>query len=89
MLIFESDIAEPPNRNAIIGSGKSRNIPNKANAGAKHKTHKLIIESMVTLAVEDIIVVSFSYFSLNIEKIIDKIIKIVVRKAGIINSHLG
>ena len=86
---FESDIAETPNKNEIIGIGKSKNIPNNDNAGARQITHKFIIERIVALAVEDIIADSSLNFSLNIEKIIEMIIKVAVRKAGIIKSHLG
>lgn len=89
IIMFEMDIAETPNRKATIGTGNSKKMPNKANAGARHITHRLIIDNKVAPAVEDMIAASFLYFSLNIENIIERIIKIAVRKAGIINSHFG
>jgi len=88
-IMFESETAETPNKNAIIGTGKSKKIPNIAKAGAKQTTHKFIIDNIVALAVEEMIANSSLNFSLNIENIKDKTMKIDVRKAGIINSHLG
>ena len=92
--MFDSDIAETPNKNVIIGIGNSKKTPNNANVGVKHKVHRLIIdnvtEKIVAPIVEEIIVVSsLLNFSLRIDNIIDKIIKMVVRKAGIIKIHLG
>src|SRR3990167_8680693 len=93
-IMFESEIAETPNKNAIIGTGNSKKIPNNAKVGAKHRVHKLTIERVTERIaapiVEDMIAVSsLLNFNLKIENIIDKTIKIAVIKAGIINSHLG
>ena len=88
--MFDNDTAEIPNKKATIGIGNSKNIPNKANAGARHTTHRLIIDNNATTAVEEMCEnSSFLNFSLKIENIIDKTMKMAVKKAGIINSHLG
>ena len=89
MIMFDIDIAETPNRKVIIGVGNSKKMPNIEKVGAKHKTHKLIIENIAAPVVEEMIAASFLYFNLNIENIIERTIKIAVRKAGTIKSHLG
>lgn len=89
IIMFEIEIAETPNKNVTIGMGNSKKMPNKANAGARHKTHRLIIENKVAPAVDEMIADSFLYFSLNIENIMERIIKMAVRNAGTIKSHLG
>ena len=88
MIMFEIEIAEMPNRKAIIGIGKLRKMPNKANVGAKQTEQILIIDRIVAPAVDDTIAVSFApNFSFRIEKIIEITIKIVISEAGIIKSH--
>ena len=88
--MFDNDIADAPNKKVMIGTGKSKKIPNNAKVGARHTTHKFSNDNIKPPDVA-VKVVNFSFFNLIFRRVVIILIdrKIIINKVGINKIQIG